>query len=158
MVLTIQPHLAPRSRKEQSYTSAPLLGLRGLLQSEIYLLTFTCSLRQHNSTNLRQDLQHEFRSNQYKGSLVIVRQIVKLTRLYFEHKVWNACTNFREHLQNTDEIYRKSAQQTSSRYGHKDGVRGKYEYLIVNRPNYSSVKKLPRFCDTHNFIFRFKSA
>ena len=31
------PHLAPRLKKQQSYTSAPPLGLRGLLQSELYL-------------------------------------------------------------------------------------------------------------------------
>jgi len=31
------PHLAPRLKKEYSYTSAPPLGLRGLLQGELYL-------------------------------------------------------------------------------------------------------------------------
>ena len=31
------PHLAPRLKKEQSYTSTPHLGLRGLLQGELYL-------------------------------------------------------------------------------------------------------------------------
>jgi len=40
----------------------------------------------------------------------------------------------------------------------KDGVRGKYVSLMVIRSNYSSVKKLPRFCDTQLFIISFKSA
>ena len=31
------PHLAPRLKKEQSFTSTPPLGLRGLLQGEHYL-------------------------------------------------------------------------------------------------------------------------
>jgi hypothetical protein len=31
------PHLLPRLKKEQSYTSAPPQGLRGLLQGELYL-------------------------------------------------------------------------------------------------------------------------
>jgi len=31
------PHLAPRLRKEQSYTSTPPLGLRGLLYGKLYL-------------------------------------------------------------------------------------------------------------------------
>ena len=31
------PHLAPRLKKEYSYTSIPPLGLRGLLQGELYL-------------------------------------------------------------------------------------------------------------------------
>ena len=35
--LTTHPHPAPRLRKESSYTSAPPLGLRGLLQGELYL-------------------------------------------------------------------------------------------------------------------------
>ena len=30
-LLTTHPHLAPRLKKEQSYTSTPHLGLRGLL-------------------------------------------------------------------------------------------------------------------------------
>ena len=30
------PHLVPRLKKEQSYTSTPPLGLRGLLQGELY--------------------------------------------------------------------------------------------------------------------------
>jgi hypothetical protein len=36
--LTTHPHLAPRLKKEYSYTSIPLLGLRGLLQGELCLL------------------------------------------------------------------------------------------------------------------------
>ena len=32
------PHLAPRLKKEQSYTPTPPLSLRGLFQSELYLL------------------------------------------------------------------------------------------------------------------------
>ena len=31
VALTTHPHLAPRLKKEQSYTSTPPLGLRGLL-------------------------------------------------------------------------------------------------------------------------------
>ena len=73
---------------------------------------------------MRYDQQYEVRSNQYKGSLVTGRQNVKLTRLYFEHTVWKACANFREHLQHADKIYGKPAQQTSSRYVQEDGVRG----------------------------------
>jgi len=61
-------------------------------------------------------------------------------------------------IYNTHKIYRKSVQQTSSRYVQKDGMRGKYVSLIVNRPNYPSIKKLPRFCDTQRFIIKFKSA
>jgi len=33
------PHLAPRLREENSYTSTPPLGLRGLFYGELYLLT-----------------------------------------------------------------------------------------------------------------------
>jgi hypothetical protein len=32
-------HLAPRLKKEYSYTSTPPLGLRGLLEGELYLFT-----------------------------------------------------------------------------------------------------------------------
>jgi len=31
------PHIAPRLKKEYSYTSTPPLGLRGLIQGEMYL-------------------------------------------------------------------------------------------------------------------------
>ena len=34
------PHLAPRLKKEYSYTSTPPLGLLGLFYGEIYLFTF----------------------------------------------------------------------------------------------------------------------
>ena len=34
------PHLLPRLKKEQRYTSTPPLGLRGLLQGEIYLYLY----------------------------------------------------------------------------------------------------------------------
>jgi hypothetical protein len=34
------PHLAPKLKKEYSYTSTPLLGLRGVLQGELYLYLF----------------------------------------------------------------------------------------------------------------------
>ena len=34
------PHLAPRLKEEQSYTSAPPLGLRGLFQGELYLYLY----------------------------------------------------------------------------------------------------------------------
>ena len=38
--LTTHLHLAPRSKKEQSYTSTPPLGHHGLFQYELYLLRF----------------------------------------------------------------------------------------------------------------------
>jgi len=34
------PHLAPRLKKEYSYTSTSLLGLRGLLYGELYLYLY----------------------------------------------------------------------------------------------------------------------
>ena len=34
------PHLAPRLRKERSYTSTPRLALRGLFQGERYLYLY----------------------------------------------------------------------------------------------------------------------
>ena len=34
------PHLAPRLKKEYSFTSTPPLGLRGLIQGELYLYPF----------------------------------------------------------------------------------------------------------------------
>jgi hypothetical protein len=34
------PHLAPRLKKEQSYTSTPPLGLRGVLYGELYLYLY----------------------------------------------------------------------------------------------------------------------
>jgi len=37
MALTTHPHLAPRLKKEWSYTSTPSLGLCGLFYSELYL-------------------------------------------------------------------------------------------------------------------------
>jgi hypothetical protein len=37
VTLTTHPHLAPRLKKEQSYTSTPPLGFCGLLQGELYL-------------------------------------------------------------------------------------------------------------------------
>ena len=39
------PHIVPRLKKEQSFTSAPPLGLRGLFQGELYLLPFYQELR-----------------------------------------------------------------------------------------------------------------
>ena len=38
VALTTHPHLAPRLKKEHSYTSTPLLGLGGMLQGELFLL------------------------------------------------------------------------------------------------------------------------
>ena len=38
------PHLAPRLKKEQSYTSTPSLGLRGLSQGELYLYLYPVPL------------------------------------------------------------------------------------------------------------------
>jgi len=35
------PHLAPRLKKEYSHTSTPTLGLRGMLQGELYLYYLT---------------------------------------------------------------------------------------------------------------------
>jgi len=40
VALTTHPHLAPRLRKEYSYTSIPPLGLRGLFQGELYLYLY----------------------------------------------------------------------------------------------------------------------
>jgi hypothetical protein len=37
VALTTHPHLAPRLRREYHYNSTPLLGLRHLLQDELYL-------------------------------------------------------------------------------------------------------------------------
>ena len=37
------PHLAPRLKKEQSYTSAPPLSLRGLFYGELYLYRYLYS-------------------------------------------------------------------------------------------------------------------
>ena len=34
--IVAQPHLVPRLKKEYSYTSTPPLGLRSLLQGELY--------------------------------------------------------------------------------------------------------------------------
>jgi len=45
MVLTTNPHPAPRLKKEYSYTSTPSLCLRGLSKGELYLI-----LRLHHST------------------------------------------------------------------------------------------------------------
>ena len=42
------PHLAPKFKKEQSYTSTPPLGLRGLFQDELYLYLYLCTLWQMN--------------------------------------------------------------------------------------------------------------
>jgi hypothetical protein len=36
VALTTLPHLAPRLKKEYSYTSTPPLGLRGLFQGDLY--------------------------------------------------------------------------------------------------------------------------
>ena len=38
------PHLAPRLKKEQSYTSTPLLGIHGLFYGELYLSSTPLSL------------------------------------------------------------------------------------------------------------------
>ena len=38
--MTVHLHLAPRLKKEKSYTSTPLLGLRGLLYGKLYLYDF----------------------------------------------------------------------------------------------------------------------
>jgi hypothetical protein len=34
------PHIAPRLKKKYTYTSTPPLGLRGLLQGELYLYLY----------------------------------------------------------------------------------------------------------------------
>ena len=41
------PHLAPRLKKEQSYTSTPPLGLRGLFQGEVYLYLYKVAGGKH---------------------------------------------------------------------------------------------------------------
>jgi len=40
VALTTHPHLASRLKKEYSYTSAPVLDLRGLFFGEIYLYLY----------------------------------------------------------------------------------------------------------------------
>jgi hypothetical protein len=40
VALTTYPHLAPRLKKEQTYTSTPPLGVRGLLQDELYFYLY----------------------------------------------------------------------------------------------------------------------
>ena len=40
VALATHPHLAPRLRKEQSYTSTPPLGLRGVFWVELYLYLY----------------------------------------------------------------------------------------------------------------------
>jgi len=39
MALTTNLHIAPRLKKEWSYTSTPPLGLRSLLEGDLYLYT-----------------------------------------------------------------------------------------------------------------------
>jgi hypothetical protein len=41
MVLNSYPHLAPRLKQQPSITSAPPMGLHGLLQDELYLYLLT---------------------------------------------------------------------------------------------------------------------
>ena len=43
--LTTLPHLAPRLRKEQSYTATPPLGLHDMSQSDLYLYPFSITYR-----------------------------------------------------------------------------------------------------------------
>ena len=40
VAMTTNPHLAPRLKEEQSYTSTPPLGLRGLFWGELYLYLY----------------------------------------------------------------------------------------------------------------------
>ena len=51
VVLTTHPHLAPRLRKEYSYTSTPPLGLRGCARMNLtftFTFTFTINLLKPN--------------------------------------------------------------------------------------------------------------
>ena len=43
--LTTNPHLVPSLKKEQSYSSTPSLGLRGLFCGEFYLYLYLWMLR-----------------------------------------------------------------------------------------------------------------
>ena len=45
-------HLEPMSKKEQSYTSSPLLRLRGLLQGDLYLYIYRVFQKDLNDLNL----------------------------------------------------------------------------------------------------------
>jgi hypothetical protein len=40
VALTTHPHLPPKLKKEQAYSSTPPLGFRGLFWDELYLLFF----------------------------------------------------------------------------------------------------------------------
>ena len=61
------PHLAPRLKKEQSYTSTLPLGLRGLLQGELhlylqYIQTFCCnSYRKHGTRQAEKQTKEDLR-------------------------------------------------------------------------------------------------
>jgi len=48
VALATHPHLAPRLKKEQSYTSTPPLGLRGLSYVELYLYIYILFIRSRN--------------------------------------------------------------------------------------------------------------
>jgi hypothetical protein len=49
VALTTRPLLAPRSKKEYSYTSIPPLGLHVLFHDKCHLFTFMKSLDRHNN-------------------------------------------------------------------------------------------------------------
>jgi len=49
VALTNQPHLAPKLKKEYSYTSTPPLGLRGLFYGEFTLTCFFISATLHST-------------------------------------------------------------------------------------------------------------
>ena len=53
MTLTIHPHLAPRLKKEYSYTSTPNLDLCGLLQGELYLYLYLHMLSSCEATTTK---------------------------------------------------------------------------------------------------------
>jgi len=51
MALTTHPHLVLRLKKEYSYTSTPPLGLHGLLQGELYLVSQHSAMREGTASH-----------------------------------------------------------------------------------------------------------
>jgi hypothetical protein len=50
-VTTTHPHLAPMSKKEQSYTSTPPLSLRSLFYGELYLYLYITKDKMYRINN-----------------------------------------------------------------------------------------------------------
>ena len=77
------PHLAPRLKKEHSYTSTPCLGIRGLFQGELYFallyftLLFYLNINQLDALNFIMSLFHA--STCFEHHVLIVRR----AKLYY---------------------------------------------------------------------------